>query len=87
MAWVAWSLEQYPDVLTALLQGTVDGRKREVLICGMAGARQGWLEAPYLDAPAELGSLLPAPCPRTCRASSIRASRRACASGMWARKT
>ncbi len=26
----------------------------EVLICGMAGARQGWLEAPYLEAPADL---------------------------------
>lgn len=29
----------------------------EVLVCGMAGARQGWLEAPYLDAPADLRDL------------------------------
>jgi 2-dehydro-3-deoxygalactonokinase len=28
-----------------------------VVICGMAGARQGWIEAPYLDAPADLGGL------------------------------
>lgn len=28
-----------------------------VVICGMAGAKQGWKEAPYLDAPAELASL------------------------------
>jgi len=29
----------------------------EVLVCGMAGARQGWLEAPYLEAPADLRHL------------------------------
>jgi 2-dehydro-3-deoxygalactonokinase len=28
-----------------------------VLICGMAGARQGWLEAPYLETPARLDAL------------------------------
>ncbi|WP_291390022.1 2-dehydro-3-deoxygalactonokinase, partial [Devosia sp.] len=50
------SREQYPGVLTALLQGVADDVS-EVLICGMAGARQGWAEAPYLDAPAELGKL------------------------------
>lgn len=29
-------------------------RPIDVFICGMAGARQGWLEAPYLEAPTEL---------------------------------
>ena len=29
----------------------------DVLICGMAGARQGWLEAPYLEAPTDLRRL------------------------------
>ena len=29
-----------------------------VVICGMAGARQGWREAAYLDAPAALGDLV-----------------------------
>jgi len=29
----------------------------DVLICGMAGARQGWREAPYLEAPADLSRL------------------------------
>ncbi|MCW5721532.1 MAG: 2-dehydro-3-deoxygalactonokinase [Devosia sp.] len=29
----------------------------QVLICGMAGARQGWLEAPYLEAPTDLRGL------------------------------
>jgi 2-dehydro-3-deoxygalactonokinase len=28
-----------------------------VLICGMAGARQGWVEAPYLHTPTRLGAL------------------------------
>ena len=50
------SREQYPDVLTSLLSGVAEDVE-DVLICGMAGARQGWIEAPYLDAPAELGRL------------------------------
>ncbi len=29
-----------------------------VLICGMAGARQGWVEAGYVDTPARLGTIL-----------------------------
>jgi 2-dehydro-3-deoxygalactonokinase len=47
--------EQYPSVLTGLL--TEVHEPVDVLICGMAGARQGWLEAPYLDAPANLRTL------------------------------
>ena len=47
--------EQYPSVLTGLL--TEVHEPVDVLICGMAGARQGWLEAPYLDAPADLRAL------------------------------
>lgn len=50
--------EAYPGVLTALLAGAVDtSAPLDVLICGMAGARQGWLEAPYLEAPADLSHL------------------------------
>jgi 2-dehydro-3-deoxygalactonokinase len=51
------SREQYPEVLTSLLAGTGSDGVSEVLICGMAGARQGWMEAPYLDAPADLATL------------------------------
>lgn len=29
----------------------------EIVVCGMAGAKQGWLEAPYVEAPADLGAL------------------------------
>jgi len=39
-------------VETLQVSGPVD-----VLICGMAGARQGWLEAPYLEAPTDLRGL------------------------------
>lgn len=53
------SREQYPEVLASLLSGVGDDVEdvEDVLICGMAGARQGWIEAPYLDAPAELSRL------------------------------
>jgi 2-dehydro-3-deoxygalactonokinase len=49
----------YPGALAALLadQFAAAGPRIGTLICGMAGARQGWLEAPYLDAPADLGDL------------------------------
>lgn len=50
--------DAYPGVLTGLLSDAIDiAAPMDVLICGMAGARQGWLEAPYLDAPADLRSL------------------------------
>src|SRR5882762_10049148 len=29
-----------------------------VIICGMAGARQGWVEAGYVDTPAQLSDVL-----------------------------
>ncbi|RWP65326.1 2-dehydro-3-deoxygalactonokinase [Mesorhizobium sp.] len=29
-----------------------------VIICGMAGSRQGWLEAPYVSVPAPIGTIL-----------------------------
>lgn len=51
--------ERFPEVLAELLADAVgpQGPRLPVLICGMAGARQGWQEAPYLDAPADLGGL------------------------------
>ena len=51
--------DAYAGALSQLLSGDVvaSGAALDVLICGMAGARQGWMEAPYLDAPADLGSL------------------------------
>jgi 2-dehydro-3-deoxygalactonokinase len=51
--------DAYPHVLGQLLAGDFSpaGPPIDVLICGMAGARQGWMEAPYLEAPADLGAL------------------------------
>ena len=54
--------EQFPGALTELLDDVAPARNGalDVLICGMAGARQGWLEAPYLEAPTDLRGLLDA---------------------------
>jgi 2-dehydro-3-deoxygalactonokinase len=34
-----------------------NGRRTLVLMCGMVGSKLGWVEAPYIEAPADLGSL------------------------------
>lgn len=48
----------YPAVLDELIGSQTDGSAPiDVVICGMAGARQGWIEAPYLDTPADLNQL------------------------------
>jgi 2-dehydro-3-deoxygalactonokinase len=54
--------EQFPGALAELLDDVrpARGKTIEVLICGMAGARQGWLEAPYVEAPTDLRGLLDA---------------------------
>jgi 2-dehydro-3-deoxygalactonokinase len=48
----------FPTVLQSHLQavGATDGLP--VVVCGMAGARQGWVEAGYIDTPAPLASIL-----------------------------
>ncbi|MDB5621804.1 MAG: 2-dehydro-3-deoxygalactonokinase [Devosia sp.] len=52
--------DEYPGVLQALLRGLGSNRggSLDVLVCGMAGARQGWCEAPYLEAPTDLRGLI-----------------------------
>ncbi len=49
----------FAGVLDALVGGDLPagGGTVDAVICGMAGARQGWLEAPYLDAPTDLSGL------------------------------
>jgi 2-dehydro-3-deoxygalactonokinase len=51
--------DAYPRVLADILAPDIApaGKPIDVLICGMAGARHGWREAPYLDAPADLSTL------------------------------
>ena len=40
----------YPSALSAAAAAAGADSRTPVLICGMAGAAQGWREAPYLDA-------------------------------------
>jgi 2-dehydro-3-deoxygalactonokinase len=42
--------DQYEGVLLNLIGDLIDG-PTDVIICGMAGARQGWKEAPYVNVP------------------------------------
>ena len=48
---------EFPGVLAELVGTEVGSAALDVYICGMAGARQGWMEAPYLTAPTDLGGL------------------------------
>lgn len=47
----------FPDTLRAVAGDWIDDGERRILMCGMVGSRQGWLEAPYLACPAGLDGL------------------------------
>ncbi|QPM90851.1 2-dehydro-3-deoxygalactonokinase [Pseudooceanicola algae] len=47
-------------------------RKTDVLICGMAGARQGWVEAPYAAVPCAPAGGAPTPAPARDSRLSVR---------------
>lgn len=47
----------FAAILAAHLAATGAADDLPVLICGMAGAREGWIEAPYLDIPGSLAGL------------------------------
>ena len=50
--------DQFPEALTEIVTELTPGAGAlDVVVCGMAGARQGWMEAPYLDAPTDLATL------------------------------
>ncbi|MFZ7092626.1 2-dehydro-3-deoxygalactonokinase [Primorskyibacter sp. 2E233] len=49
--------EGYEPALLELLAGDLPDAAIPVIICGMAGARQGWVEAPYATVPCEVPSL------------------------------
>jgi 2-dehydro-3-deoxygalactonokinase len=56
------SRDGFEPALIALIEPWLaPGRVTEVMVCGMAGSRQGWVEAPYVAVPA-------APAPRPARA-------------------
>ena len=48
----------FPQVLESHLQAVEAPADLPVIICGMAGARQGWTEAGYVDVPALLPAVL-----------------------------
>jgi 2-dehydro-3-deoxygalactonokinase len=48
----------FPAVLQSHLDAAGAADHLPVVICGMAGARQGWVEAGYIDTPADLASIL-----------------------------
>ncbi|MBO9433073.1 2-dehydro-3-deoxygalactonokinase [Ruegeria sp. R13_0] len=41
----------FEDALLALIEGWLDNAPVDVVACGMVGARQGWVEAPYAAVP------------------------------------
>jgi 2-dehydro-3-deoxygalactonokinase len=47
----------FADVLASHLSALAAPAGLPVLICGMAGAKQGWIEAGYLDTPAALAAI------------------------------
>lgn len=49
--------DEFPAALSDVIAGGDEAETGDVLIAGMAGARQGWMEAPYLEAPADLRGL------------------------------
>lgn len=50
--------EDFPGVMESHLAGAGAPASLPVVVCGMAGSRQGWLEARYLDTPAPLGHVI-----------------------------
>ncbi|UPK04526.1 2-dehydro-3-deoxygalactonokinase [Bradyrhizobium sp. 170] len=48
----------FPAVLQSHLEAVGAAPGLPVVVCGMAGARQGWVEAGYVDTPAPLASIL-----------------------------
>lgn len=50
--------DEYENALLKVIDGWLpDTGRREVLVCGMAGSRQGWREAAYLPVPTRLDAL------------------------------
>lgn len=51
------SPEQFEPALVSAISALELDVDVPIVICGMAGSRQGWVEAPYLDAPTTLADL------------------------------
>jgi 2-dehydro-3-deoxygalactonokinase len=53
----ALARDQFAPVLERVLDGLGAAHDLPVMICGMAGSRQGWREAPYASSPVNLADL------------------------------
>lgn len=49
--------DQYEPALVELLGDWLDATPQRIIVCGMAGAREGWIEAPYLACPRRFSDL------------------------------
>jgi 2-dehydro-3-deoxygalactonokinase len=47
----------FGDALEEFLAGWIDAGEAPIVMCGMIGSRQGWVEAPYVDIPAGMADL------------------------------
>ena len=47
----------FPETLESLIAPWLDAGEDKILMAGMVGSRQGWVEAPYLPCPADLTTL------------------------------
>jgi 2-dehydro-3-deoxygalactonokinase len=54
---ISLAREKYESVLEEHLSAMGANPSLPVVICGMAGSRQGWIEAPYADTPAPLAQV------------------------------
>ena len=62
----------FAAVLQSHLDAVGAANDLPVVICGMAGARQGWVEAGYIDTPADLASILERAVPVSGQSRDIR---------------
>lgn len=53
----------FPKTLESLLAAWLQAGEEKILMAGMVGSRQGWLEAPYLACPTDLATLAAATIP------------------------
>lgn len=62
----------FPDALRAAVGPWLQDGERHILMAGMVGSRQGWVEAPYLPCPADPAALAAATIPVPFDGATIR---------------
>ena len=62
----------FPDALRAALSAWLADGEHNILMAGMVGSRQGWVEAPYLPCPVDLATLANATIPVHFKGADIR---------------